>query len=614
MRRRHLRPPLWLLLLGLLAPLAAGSAALDDRTQELEHLVEQARSLGDRTPSRVYFRIAEGRDTQAFSALKQALAPIADPGTARAAFGACALFKGSAIEDHVVTWLANQSFKAEQPAGQLGATQALTYYWRTANEELMRVLRAHPNASCRKAALEPLIPELVLRGDRAACHLLVENADPTGRGADALRGALRHFTSKPTETYLASTLRDPETSGAMKLVLLDVFAERETQVARIALERRLEDTDETVRLRALELLGRGGDEATLRKLRGVAQEGSSDFVLAAMLELAEQHDGDPDWITELYAFTQSQDVEVRRGAAAALGRLPTRDALTLLHRLLRDDELEVRLTALEQIAQHRQLQSVPRLIATMGDPRDLYTHEVARTLRLMTGLDHGVSRKRWEAWFEAEGAALQMPTVAEALTLEKERLARRKPTGKFSTASFYGLEILRNKVCFVVDTSGSMAEPAGGRGTSSTTHRTTRLGVAKTELTGTLDQLLNGVRFNVISFAGNASAWKKRLVELDTKSRAEARKRIDRWSAVGGTAIYEALMLALQDPEVEAIYLLTDGEPTEGRVVDVDQILARIDEKTRYRDVEFHGVAIGTRSRLLRELAKRSGGNYTEIF
>lgn len=585
-----------------------------DRSAELALLLERTLSLGDNAPSQFFYRIAEGRDTQAFATLKDALSPLADASTASAAYGACSLFKGTVIQENVINWLSKQSFKSESWAQQLGATQALTYFWQSAEDELLKVLRNHSSRSCREAALEPMIPVLAMRGDRTSCKLLLDNANPTGRGRAALLGALRHFTSAKAETYLASALRDKDTSRAMKLLLLDAFAERQTSVANIAIERRLSDEDERVKLRAIELLGRTRDEETLRKLRSVAQEGSSDFVIAAMLALAEQHEGDPAWISELYAFTQSQEVSVRCGAAEALGRLPTQESLTLLHRLMKDREIEVQLTALKVIGEHRQLQSVPKLIAALGDPQALVTHEIARTLRLLTGQDHGVSRKRWESWFEAEGSALQMPTLAEVLELERQRQARKSGDGDRRTASFYGLEIRANKVCFVVDTSGSMAEGAGGRGTVSTSRSSTRLGVAKQEIKNSLNHLLNGVRFNIVTFETRTQAYQKSLIELNGKSRAKALKRVDQWHANGGTAIYDALMVALRDPDVEAIYLLTDGEPTEGKVTDIDQIIDRVEDRIRFRDIKIHGVAIGQRSRLLRELARRSEGQYVEIF
>jgi len=603
-----------LLSLALLAAPVAAQDGPTERSLQLEQLVAKALTDGDRTPSEVYYRIAEGRDAQAFSSLKEALLPLRDPGSLRSAYGACTLFKDSAIEESVRNWLFKQIFKAEDGFHQQGATLALTYFWRTSESELLRVLQGHPSKACRALALEPLLPSLVVRGDRVAARWIVENAELTARSRAALHAALRSFTGQSAETYLASALRSRSTSRPLRLMLLEVFAERDSEVARMAIERQLEDADEEVRLKALDILARGGDPEVHARLRRVAQRGSPDFVIAAMLSLAEKREGDPAWINELYAYTQSQSLAVRLGAASALGRLPTQDALRLLHRLMKDDEIEVQLAALEQIGARRQLQSVPKLIDALGNPRALVTHEVARQLRLLTGEDHGVSKKRWQAWFADQGASLQLPTVEEVLAKEKARADRKSPDGKYRTASFYGLEIQENKVCFVLDTSGSMADRAGGRGTSSSSRNSTRLAVAKQELADSLNQLLDGVEFNIITFSSGVSAYKKELIRLDGRSRAKALTRIERWYANGGTALYDGLVSALRDKKVGAIYLLTDGEPTEGRIVEPNEIRARIAELTRYRDVKIHGISIGRRSRLLKNLARDSGGQYVEIF
>lgn len=591
-----------------------GARGGGDRAAELQALATRAIELGDRAPSQLYYRIAEDRDAEAFATLKGALAPLADPGSARAAYGACAVFHGSAIQGSVVNWLARQSFKATQPAQQLAATEALVYFWQEAEDELQRILSSHSIRACRQLALEPLLPSLVAKGDRISCRLVLENGSTRGWKKTALLGALTHFTDIEAETAMASVLREPATSRDLKIVLLDAFAGRDSDVARLAVDRRLEDPDERVRVRAVQIVAARQDPKDLTRLKAIAFEGSPRFVLDAVLALAEAREGDETFMMELYAYTQSQDETVRRAAAGALGRMSTRSALTLLHRLLRDDQLPVRLEALDGIDRLRQAASIPKLIASLGDPRDLFTNEVARSLRLLTGLDHGVSRKRWEAWFDSEGATFQLPTLAETQTLETDRLARKRGATGGTTASFYGIPIQGTRICFVLDTSGSMSDPAGGRRTTARRGSSTRIEVAKQELTGSLGQLLNGVRFNVISFSSDVRSYSKGLVDLTPTSRTRAIREIETWNAFGGTALYNGLRRALLDPEVEDVYLMTDGVPTEGDVVEEGAIRERVKEMLDGRQVKIHGVAIGQSSSLLRRLAKDTGGAYTEIF
>jgi HEAT repeat protein len=599
-------------LLRRLAPLLALLVAAPAVAQDGRALVERIRELGDRAPSELHYRVAAPRDAEAFALLKEALEPLRDPGALRAAYGACGLFRGAAIEVSVRNWLAREAFHAPGSARQLAAVEALAGFWGDAEDELLRVVRSHSVRACREVAIEPLLPSLVAAGDRDSCRLVLENLGTRGWRRSALLGALEHFQGLEAEAAVASVLRAPETTRPMKLLLLDTLGGRDSEVARTAVERRLEDTDDRVRLRALELVAARRDPADHERLERVALAGPPDFVLDAMLALAEARSGDADFLMELYAHTQSQDGATRRAAAAALARMPRRDALSLLHRLLRDEDLEVRLEALEGLERLRQAESVPRLIAALGGPRELVTHRAARVLRLVTGEDHGVSRERWEAWFEREGSTFQLPTLEEARRREEQRIARRDPGSGGTSASFYGLPVEGTRVCFVLDTSGSMDELASGRGTTAG-RRTTRMEVARTEVAASLDQLLDGVRFNLITFESGVRALAPELIPLDPRSRARARDAVESWRAGGGTALFDGLRSALRDPAVEEVFLLTDGVPTEGEVVEEGDILQRVAGLLEGRSVRIHGVAIGQRSGLLRRLAQATGGHYTEI-
>jgi len=590
----------------------AGSAA-ESRSEELQGLVTRVEKLGDGAPSGLFYRIAAGRDAEAFFHLKDALPALSSEVPTHGAYGAATLFKGSAIEEQVADWLVRRAFKAPTPAHQAAATSALASFWTTRENSLIHVLRNHPSATCRRIALEPLLPTLVARADRSHLKLVLGNASLAPQHRVPLVAALRSFVSPECNIYLAGLLRDERSSSELKLVILNRFAEREGRVVNAAIGRRLEDPIDEVRMRALDILADSDDPITIARLRKVVQVGDEEFVIAAILSLAQRREGSEKWVAELYAFTQSQSRAVREGAARALGRVPTRDALTLLHRLLRDDELQVRLAALEMIGARRQIQSIPRLINALGPQENLFTHEVAHQLRLLTGVDHGSSQKRWRAWFEAEGGDFRICTLAEASALEEARQARRNAEGEFRTASFYGVHIESNYVSFVLDTSGSMADEASGRFTTAEQRGNTRLAVAKDELSRALRQLLDGVHFNVITFASEVTSFESQLVELNDRSRKRATKEIDSWTAAGGTAIYDALRVALSDRRTRVIYLMTDGDPTTGQVIDPIEIRERIGEIADRRGVKIHGISIGKASRLLRWLAEDTGGVYTEI-
>jgi len=578
-----------------------------------DDLLRRVRSLGDSTPSKVFYKLAAPADAQAFELLQRALDEVSDRSLAEAAYGAASLFRGSAIEALVVDWLSRQAFRADKASHRVAATRALSYFWCDHEERLRRIVRDHPTRECREVALLPLLPSLVALGDRPSCELVLENGSLLGSDRHAVLGALRCFDARPAELYLVRKLREPATESDRRLLLLDVLASSDEPLVLSAIEQQLEAESDAVRLRALEILGRRRESETLARLRAAAQTGGPEFVVDAIAVLAEQREGDPRWVEELYGFTRSQSPEVRRGAAIALGRLPTHDALTLLHRLMLDPDRQVQKLALERIAARRQHRSIPTLIGALERTSGLLAADIARTLRLLTGEDHGTSVRRWQAWFDENAATFQLPTAEEALALEREREKRRNVEGEFRTATFYGLEIESERVCFVIDTSGSMADVAEGRFSTSGAKQRTRLSVAQEELERALRQLLDGVCFNIVVFSSEVSCFRPKLVPLNDETRVEAAEAIESWCASGGTALYDGLRKALEDRTVEAIYLLTDGEPTEGKVTDIGEIRRQIGELTRLRKVKIHGIAIGRESRLLRGLAEDSGGTYVEI-
>ncbi|MCE9583876.1 MAG: VIT and VWA domain-containing protein, partial [Planctomycetes bacterium] len=117
-------------------------------------------------------------------------------------------------------------------------------------------------------------------------------------------------------------------------------------------------------------------------------------------------------------------------------------------------------------------------------------------------------------------------------------------------------ELVKRDVCFVIDTSMSMAEED-------------RMPQAKKALKAGLETLNPGDRFNVIRFSTEATKWKDAPVEVNAENLKSAREFIDTLKARGGTNISEAMTMALGMNSGDAtrpymVIFMTDGEPTLG--------------------------------------------------
>ena len=111
---------------------------------------------------------------------------------------------------------------------------------------------------------------------------------------------------------------------------------------------------------------------------------------------------------------------------------------------------------------------------------------------------------------------------------------------------------------------------------------------------------------------GRVSPWKGELVAKDEEVLGEALEYSRGQRPGGGTNIYDALMAAFGDERVDTIYLLSDGDPSAGTVIDPGLIRTRIARFNRARKVQIHCISIGKSSPFLRGLAKENGGAYTE--
>ena len=144
---------------------------------------------------------------------------------------------------------------------------------------------------------------------------------------------------------------------------------------------------------------------------------------------------------------------------------------------------------------------------------------------------------------------------------------------------YYGFRIRSSKVVFVIVASRSMGW-------------NDRLEEAKKELILVLESLPETTSFNILVYSDGISAWQKEIKPSTKSYVARAVKFVERLKPQTGTNTDEALQLALSDPEAATVFLLSDGSPSTGPVVDPDRILAEVRMWNRYRRVHIHVVAL----------------------
>ena len=101
-----------------------------------------------------------------------------------------------------------------------------------------------------------------------------------------------------------------------------------------------------------------------------------------------------------------------------------------------------------------------------------------------------------------------------------------------------------------------------------------RMPPVASSLSSVQEQLRHKQKFNLISFDSKACPWRDHLVDVDEKNLHMAWQWIKTLSCRSSTNTLAALRHALNDPQTQAIYLLTDGRPDQvGGAVDPFQDL-----------------------------------------
>lgn len=232
-----------------------------------------------------------------------------------------------------------------------------------------------------------------------------------------------------------------------------------------------------------------------------------------------------------------------------------------------DANFGYRRCVVQAMCQIRQPEAVDFLIDLMPKTQGLVQHDLIQYLTRLTKQSFRDNDRNWTKWWQDNRKEFKFPAAGVALpdaTLEEQG------------PSYYGIPICAKRIVFVLDTSGSM--------------RGLPIDAAKQALLKAVESLPEAVAFNLIMFDNDAYTWQPRLVPASNEAKQLASRVIIERGLRLGTASNAALNAAF-DLEPEAIYFLSDGEPTDGAPA---QIVSAITQLNRTRRVSIHTIGVVT--------------------
>lgn len=247
-------------------------------------------------------------------------------------------------------------------------------------------------------------------------------------------------------------------------------------------------------------------------------------------------------------------------------------ALAPLQRLLQQkcilETFACRRAVIQAMIRIRKPETITALIGLLPRLDGEVRGDVVRHFEEISGQQLGTDAKAWQAWWKEKADGFEFPANPGGLPLEGVTPG---------VASYYGLALYAKRIVFVIDTSASMA----GR----------RLLAAKRELTAAVNGLPNDVEVGIVAFQSQVTMWRPTLVPATPAAKQDANYYIYNLVAGGKTATYDALDKAFHlDPE--AVYLLSDGEPTLGRIVAPAGIVHSVTSANRSRRISINTIGI----------------------
>lgn len=400
-------------------------------------------------------------------------------------------------------------------------------------------------------------------------------------------------------------------SSSQKCFALRALAKLGDDKVTKALAKALLDADAQVQIAACDALARRDDKSVVpdvEKLLSTSKR--ADVQGAAMDAIGALRYGEGDWLAKLEIDAASENAEIRNAALWQLAKLAQKRFMPLYVRSLEHAEWSTRLAALRGLEILGGPDAIETIIRRMGKEEGRLRREFCDALFRLTGQTLPPEPGAWEKWWVDAKSAFKPLGTGELWRLQQEEETRRLTQATKNT--FYGMRIVSHRVIFIIDVSGSMKEET--RSPYLGKPGEPRMEVAKRELIKCIDALDKDALFNMIVFSDGVDRWlDEGVAESKDKERADAKTFVSRLGANGGTNLFGAVQSAFADPEVDTIYIMSDGEPSVGDVRDPAEIRRQVARWNEHRKIVIHTIAVGGSFQVLEWLAADSGGTHVKF-
>lgn len=301
--------------------------------------------------------------------------------------------------------------------------------------------------------------------------------------------------------------------------------------------------------------------------------------------------------------------EVKISAVESLFGIDEEQAIKLLPELINDRDWPVRASVIHALSKIRKKESVHPLITRLPKETGRLRYDIVQALKNLTGQSLGYDAKNWETWYKANEENIEVKKEPSRIADDPNQFAT------IAVSRFFEIPIFGENIVFIIDFSGSMKtedKEAGKR----------RIDIARAQLAEALKKFTPKMKFNIILMSTEATKIKKRRVTPGLLPATDQNKQKgldfvnEAWDKLedirrGRGDMYDALMEAFAEKEVDTVFIISDGNPTYGQFVVPENILQNLIRHNCFRKIMINTIVTGgnqTGERLMRNIAGQSGG------
>lgn len=389
--------------------------------------------------------------------------------------------------------------------------------------------------------------------------------------------------------------------------------------------------------RAVMVLTRVQDDETIDEIVKAATRGKTSHRILYLECLASfsKHAGAHD---ALLKAVKDKDPYIRGLAAFGLGEHRSVDALEPLMALLADGNWQVQAAALDALPQLEDKIAVkdrlPDLVTYLETASGRMRQDAAYALKRITGRNLGRDPAKWRRYLAGE---------------DVDSAGAAGPTGPYAGTKphFYVMEVTSDRIVVLFDISLSMYDafdidkrklraeskrvltgPADGEEGAPVERADdirlmdwwkikTRLDMAREQAKFIVSQLHSHQEFEFIFYSTEVEPWMGKMVKANSANKAKIYMELDEIVPDEKTNTWGALAAAfdLMDNEKRSyqkgpdeLYLITDGEPSHGDIIDKEQIYDAAMQLYKVNRIKMNCIGIGVELRFMRKLCASTGG------